>query len=654
MQKLLENQEQVGEICAVCPSKELAHNIELVCQEKGYQNVSVFIAVLDDGLEVAKVLKAKGAQVLVSRKGTGNLLEKYSGMQVVQIHTTMNDYLRHLHLMKEYHQKVGIVEYTSYIPELEKFCRYIGREDITLYSYGNTAEYKEATARAIADHNTLLLGGGALLPHYANLAGIPHQIVENTLESIHHALETAQQLVNLQKQEREKRRQYKLTSGRLSMVLDNTNDGILSIDKAGIIQVANRMARKMLQLTPQQLVGKNVEQLLPEISGAAHSVGSGHLANFRCGLVSVDYIPQMVEEQEEGALYILRRVQDVQRDEQRIRLQLYKKGHVARYRFADILGDSATMQRAKKIAYGYAQSEATILLDGETGTGKELFAQSIHNASPRSTGPFVAINCASLGKELLESQLFGYVEGAFTGAAKGGHPGLFEIAHGGTIFLDEIGEIPTETQTQLLRVLQEKEARRIGSDYILPVNVRVITATNRDLNREVELGHFRKDLYYRINVLKLTLPPLRERGADAEQIAQHYLAENFPQYCDHVMTLLGERGMWTSYAWPGNIRELLGILERVAALLRCDDIAEIDGALPESAARCLAQQENSRQEVPHQGQEPLKQGAEKRILLNKEELRQALALCHYHRGRTAEMLGCSRSTLWRSMKRYGL
>ena len=644
MQKLPEHPDRVEEICAICPSDELAGNIEQVCREKGYQNVSIFVAVLDDGLAVAKALKEKGAQVLVSRKGTGNLLEKYSGMPVVQIHISVNDYLQHLCRIRDRRGKIGIVEYVSYIPELRRLCRYIGREDITLYSYGNTAEYNAVAARAVADGNDFLLGGGALLPRIARQAGIPHQVTENSMESIQHALETAQQMVRLQKREREKRRQYKLTSERLSMVLDNTNDGILTVDKAGTIRIDNRMAQQMLQLDSRQIIGRSIGLVLPELGGGERGRSGSRLISLRSGLASVDYVPLMVEEQEEGALYILRRVQDVQRDERRIRMQLYKKGHVARYHFTDIQGDSPSMQRAKRIAAGYARAEATILLDGETGTGKELFAQSIHNASPRAAGPFVAINCASLGKELLESQLFGYVEGAFTGAARGGHPGLFEIAHGGTIFLDEIGEIPTETQTQLLRVLQEKEVRRIGSDYILPVDVRVIVATNRDLNREVEQGRFRKDLYYRINVLKLTLPSLRERGDDAAQIARHYLTENFPQYCDYVMALLGERGMWEHYPWPGNVRELLGILERVAALLRCGDIKEIDAALPEGSFSRPARDPGP--------EPPAAEGAE--ALLDRERVQRALALCHYHRGRAAEMLGCSRSTLWRTMKRLGL
>ena len=167
----------------------------------------------------------------------------------------------------------------------------------------------------------------------------------------------------------------------------------------------------------------------------------------------------------------------------------------------------------------FADSSFTVMLYGETGTGKEMFAQGIHNASPRRDGPFVAVNCTALSKSLLESELFGYSDSSFTGAKRGGKPGLFEIAHGGTIFLDEIGELPAEFQAQFLRVLQEKEVRRVGGDTVIPVDIRVIGATNRNLMQRVEEGCFRRDLYYRLNVLAISIPPLRDREDDFLQIA---------------------------------------------------------------------------------------------------------------------------------------
>ena len=194
------------------------------------------------------------------------------------------------------------------------------------------------------------------------------------------------------------------------------------------------------------------------------------------------------------------------------------------------------------------------MLYGETGTGKEMFAQSIHNASPRRDGPFVAINCTALNRNLLESELFGYADSSFTGARRGGKAGLFETAHGGTVFLDEIGELPLEFQAPLLRVLQEKEVRRVGDDTVIPVDIRIIGATNRNLLQLVEEGKFRRDLYYRLNVLSVLVPPLRERGDDYLEIARCIYERVLPQHTEEEETVfLRVLDRCRSYAWPGTV-----------------------------------------------------------------------------------------------------
>lgn len=634
------------EICAICPSQELAENVRKVCREAHYENVSTFVAVLDDGLKIARKVQKQGARVLVSRKGTAGVLQQRSGMQVVQIRTTMNDYLRHIRLLKDHPGKLGIVEYSTFIPELEKLCEYVELPGATLYPYDNSAEYEKIASKAVADGNTLLIGGGVSLKQYASEAGIPHQIVENTLDSIRYALESAQQLVALQKHEQKKQWEYQVTSQRLSMILNNTNEGILSADRMGRIQVANQAALQLLKRRLPQVSGMPMAQILPELGSPTGSSPYSRLVRLHGGMCSVDHIPLKIDGNVEGALYILRNVRDVQRSEHNIRMQLYKKGNRAKYHFEDIQGKSSLLEQAKQIASSYSQTDSTVLVCGETGTGKELFAQSIHNASSRAAGPFVAINCASLGKELLESQLFGYVEGAFTGAAKGGRPGLFEIAHGGTIFLDEIGEIPMETQTQLLRVLQEKEIRRIGSDHTLPVDVRVITATNRNLAQEVDTGHFRRDLYYRINILRLTIPPLRERKGDVMVLAEYFLQMYFPQEREAIMQILRRNRLLEQYTWPGNIRELMGLLERMAALWKYGGGEVAETVLRESLGVAG--------KLPHIPEPEPAADASGAVRPDRAAIEKALELCHYHRGQAARMLGCSRSTLWRYMKQLGI
>ena len=242
-------------------------------------------------------------------------------------------------------------------------------------------------------------------------------------------------------------------------------------------------------------------------------------------------------------------------------------GSDAHYTFQNIIGECPALQRLKGLALKVAQGNTSVLITGESGTGKELFAQSIHNNSPHSNGPFVAINCGAIPKDLIESELFGYDSGAFTGAKKEGRAGKFELANGGTIFLDEIGDMPYEVQVRLLRVLQEKSVTRIGGKKSIPLNVRVIAATNVNLEEAIENHVFRSDLYYRLNVFSLHIPPLRERGNDIFLLTDHFL-QKYQNPKSEPITKISEevRTIFAAYTWPGNIRELENVIERCCIL----------------------------------------------------------------------------------------
>ena len=242
-------------------------------------------------------------------------------------------------------------------------------------------------------------------------------------------------------------------------------------------------------------------------------------------------------------------------------------GSDAHYTFQNIIRECPALQRLKGLALKVAQGNTSVLITGESGTGKELFAQSIHNNSPHSNGPFVAINCGAIPKDLIESELFGYDSGAFTGAKKEGRAGKFELANGGTIFLDEIGDMPYEVQVRLLRVLQEKSVTRIGGKKSIPLNVRVIAATNVNLEEAIENHVFRSDLYYRLNVFSLHIPPLRERGNDIFLLTDHFL-QKYQNPKSEPITKISEevRTIFAAYTWPGNIRELENVIERCCIL----------------------------------------------------------------------------------------
>ena len=319
--------------------------------------------------------------------------------------------------------------------------------------------------------------------------------------------------------------------------------------------------------------------------------------------------------------------------------------------FDDLVGDTSVMQALKAMGKRFARSREPVLILGESGTGKELFAQAIHKASPRANGSFISVNCAALPRELAESELFGYVEGAFTGTTRGGKMGLFELAHNGTLFLDEISEIPLNMQSKLLRVLQEHEVRRIGDDRVTAVDVRIISATNVNLHKLVAAKRFRQDLLYRLDVLKITIPPLRRRGEDVIELFHFFLKkfcwknrEALPEVAPDSLHLLRE------YPFAGNARELRNVVERAAVLRRNRDVltsADLNRALHpediEEVPPLLAATP-----APFPPEAPQASGPDN----EKDRLLAALRSCGGNRTRAARELGMDRTTLWRKLQKY--
>jgi transcriptional regulator with PAS, ATPase and Fis domain len=297
--------------------------------------------------------------------------------------------------------------------------------------------------------------------------------------------------------------------------------------------------------------------------------------------------------------------------------------------------------RARK----YAELDSTtVLILGETGTGKELFAHSIHNESPRAKGPFVAINCAALPENLLESELFGYAEGAFTGARRGGKIGLFEMAHMGTIFLDEIGDMPLNLQSRLLRVIQEKEVMRIGDDRVIPVDVRIIASTNRNLEEDIEKGAFRRDLFYRLNVLKLIIPPLRERKEDIPLLVDLFVEKYSSRLGKKVNGITQKaRDLLMNLDYSGNVRELKGVIERAVAFAESEYIKEADLGISNQAAK----QNDAISRDIFKGNFTLKE-------IEIMAIREALAKTRNNISEAARLLGVDRTTIWRKIKESGL
>lgn len=354
----------------------------------------------------------------------------------------------------------------------------------------------------------------------------------------------------------------------LEGIINSIDDSVLVFSNDEIIKAANQKALDLLKLSNGDILEKGVNELFD------HSfieklrdlvVDEDNFVEFNQLVYYIRKKRILIENKLFGFLFLFRKADEIQKIEYNYRLKTQKKNLVARYTFRDLKTQNASVLELIKISQKLAKSSSTILILGETGTGKEILAQAIHNASPRSKYPFVGVNFAAISESLMESELFGYEEGAFTGAKKGGHMGLFEQAYKGTIFFDEIGDASKMIQKRLLRVLQEKQMMRVGGDSIIALDVRVIAATNKSLLEMVKEGTFREDLYYRLNVLPLYLIPLRKRAEDIPLLIDMYICE-FTKKLSREPFQLSKTALkaMLEYDWPGNIRELENVIEYLA------------------------------------------------------------------------------------------
>lgn len=635
--------QHVNDICVMAPTLQLAEKAEMLIKQENYQNIDVVVAASgrQETVKCAQTLAAAGAEIIITRKGTRRIVEEVTNLKVVSLNNSLSDYLwmlkeRGLHTP-------GLIAFFSYDPmssDILQMCEMLEVQTKN-YIFKSFADCRGCVERALKDGAVFSVGGAWTDP-WAKRLGLPHVIVENSVETILNALESATQLRRVQVEEAEKQCLFKTQSEMYQAVLDFTHDAILAIDENGRIQVLNPPAERIMGCRAADSVGQPMEAVLPNTL-LPDVLESGEkqldqIMQIHQTLCNTNRIPILVDGQRRGVVATFQDVKQLQNSEQKIRLKLHEKGLVAKYAFNDILGDSPAIRSTIQIARSYAASRASVLILGETGTGKELFAQSIHNASDRRDGPFVAINCAAVSNSLLESELFGYEAGSFTGASRGGREGVFELAHGGTLFLDEIGEIPRETQVELLRVLQEKEIRRVGGSRVIPVDVRIIAATNKDLLQETVEGRFREDLYYRLDVLDLKLPPLRERGDDVKILGLH-LFRQLPGGKDPIMQsqflyLLEQAG---PYQWYGNIRELQNFVERANILMRNAGASSVTVS-----------------DILRRRAEPAPEPCQETESRDRRAIEAAL---HNHPGSMADAarsLGCSRQTLWRKMKKYGI
>jgi transcriptional regulator with PAS, ATPase and Fis domain len=426
-------------------------------------------------------------------------------------------------------------------------------------------------------HIAITPGERSLVPaSITNIIDIGHRCIDistfieiiNRLRIVDHSLDQpllrySQSNVNL---DTGVNRQYKelfKRNNELDTVINLAHEGILLLDNQGKVALHNHALAEMLNLG-ESVVGSGLEVFEPEVQEIlSQDQNQEWIVETKGRSIVVNRQDIQYFGERGGSYFNFREVTYIRQLEQNLSRKLRERGLTTRYSFSDVLYQSHQMGQCLELARRIAGSEFTVLIMGESGTGKELLAQSIHNASARSKQPFVAVNCAAVPENLLESELFGYTGGSFTGALREGKTGLFEQANNGSVFLDEIGDMPPALQGKLLRVLQERQIMRVGSTKLTEVNIRVIAATNRNLRERILAGQFREDLYYRLNALSLFVPPLRERPEDIFLLLVHFLAE---QNQAHLQFTPDARNLLLRYNWPGNIRELGNVANHITLM----------------------------------------------------------------------------------------
>lgn len=509
------------------------------------------------------------------------------------------------------------------------------------YYYMEKREMIPQMLEAAKDAGAQAIIGGRTVCRYGENQNLPTIIIQTGSEAIMKAQEMAIRLVEETRKEREEK-------DRISKIMDYSYGGIISTDGEGIIRSINKKACGILRTSEDKAIGKSFTSFFkrPDIPELVKKKKRCLDEVCRVGnaLITLNCVPIEGGGANAGAVITCNEARELQKTEAKLRREIMQRGFVAKYTFDDIVHEDSVMKQVINKAKRFSRNESNVFIGGETGVGKEMIAQSIHNESRRQKGPFVAINCAALPEQLLESELFGYVEGAFTGASKSGKMGLFEAAHGGTVFLDEIGDLSLKLQGRLLRVLQEKEIVRVGDNHVLPVDVRVISATNRNLIEEVEAGNFRSDLMYRLEVLKIGIPPLRYRKEDVIPLVWTFVNEVCVQ--EHKLVFeeieVEAEELLKHYPWKGNVRQLRNIVQRICVL--CDDTKVRKETVREALE---LEQEKGFDDI--MVSVPNLESVE---LTEKERIVQALQDNHYNRNDTAFQLGMDRSTLWRKMKKY--
>ncbi len=630
--------------------------LPILAEYEARADIEVVEASFDEAVELARHRVERGqVDVFVSAGSNASLLRRSIDAPVATIVLSGFDILQAVMDARGSASEVGVVTYGHTLPELDA-VRHLLNIQVHQYAYQTPEEVKDCIRR-LRDHGIGVVVGSSLVVDAAQQAGLQGLLAYSSA-SIRRGFDDALELARVSRLEAGRYEQ-------LNSVLRHLQDPVLAVDLDETVIAINPAMRELIGVTAlEPIIGRPLAALTNEVSlrtvlGNAQA-DQGAVIRVQGRDCVANRTPILEQGVMTGASLTLYDAGKIHEADTNLRIQRRSRDNLARHRFEDLTGGSEAFMQAVRLARRYAQTDFGVLIKGESGTGKELFAQAIHNAGGRSRKPFVAVNCAAFPESLLESELFGHEEGAFTGSRRGGKRGLFEAAHTGTLFLDEIGDMPVTLQTRLLRALQERQITRLGSTTAIPIDVRVIAATHRSLDEMVKTGEFRQDLYYRINALPLHLSPLRERESDVIVLAERLLALSArglnikESISAQVIPLISHRLL--SYAWPGNVRELENVCDRLAvSLLDHSGIAD----LHEDVFRELCPELfDASALLVEPGQIATKASPIKNVSNGKRlppahreaAARQALEKHRGHVGSAADELGISRVTLWRWIK----
>ena len=594
---------------------------------KTHPDILLEQGLLSAGVRKARTLAREGVEIVVTRGGTAAAIkEAQLGLTVVDVPITGLDMIRALEEARHCGRRIAVIAFPMMIMGIECLGPIL---DIDLRCYPIHSEFKaEANVIKALKEGAEVIIGGVIAMKASRKLNHPFVMIRSGAEGITQAILEAERIA-------EARRLEKVKSTLFQTVLDYAYEGIISIDQDRQVVTFNPEAERITRIDGKRAMSQKIQETLPQLKlERLLTTGKDELGQvIDIGKIQIlcNKVPIRVQGTTIGAVATFQDTGKIQQWEANIRKKIYAEEHIATFTFADVIGTSRQIRHCVAVAEQFAAADASILISGETGTGKEVFSQSIHNASKRRQHPFVAINCAALPAQILESELFGYVGGAFTGASQKGKPGLLEIAHGGSLLLDEIAEMDYSLQSKLLRVIQEKKVMRLGSDRIQHTDLRLIAATNKNLKELVAANRFRADLYYRLNVLRLHIPSLRERPEDIEQYVATFLEQHTTKLNRRLRFSRAAMEVLIRHPWPGNVRELQNTIERIVAVCKQDTVQA-------DMVRQMMREDEAAE--PYQ-----------RSIV--EPIRQALTNARGKKAEAAKLLGISRSTLWRRMKSLG-